>query len=260
MGGSQKWVSDYAKLNSVSFRLFCYYAAMKIKLMFVTLLLAFTVLVMAQSPEPEQASTAIEASEASQTPDVVPEPDPDKAKVLSELDRFPTIPDLMDPAEKLIFQSAFDGNLAGVQAAVTKGVPVNIADQKKRTPLIMAAFGGHTAVVKYLVSEGADINSKDGDNQTALMYASKRSFNEIAAFLLKNDAEVNVRSKKKGITALMLAAVWDNVELVNMLLEHGADVKLTDAYGRTAEALAQKKGNSAVVAILSNTANSEAES
>lgn len=232
---------------------------MKIQLTFVTLFLAFTSLVLAQSSEPKQGSTAIEPSEVAQTPDVVPEPDPDEIKVPTKPVKFPTMPDSLDPAEKLLFQSAFDGNLAGVQAAVAKGAPVNIADQKKRTALIMAAFGGHTAVVKYLFSEGADINSKDGDNQTALMYASKRSFNEIAAFLLKNGAAVNVRSKKKGITALMLAAVWDNVELVNMLLEHGADVKLTDAFGRTAEALAQKKGNSAVVAILSNTPNPEAE-
>jgi ankyrin repeat protein len=82
------------------------------------------------------------------------------------------------------------------------------------------------------------------------MYACKRSFNETAAFLLKNGADVNVQSKKKGITALMLASVSGDVELLRMLLEHGADANLTDTFGRTAKILAQKKGNSAVVDLL----------
>ena len=41
-------------------------------------------------------------------------------------------------------------------------------------------------------------------------------------------------SKKKSITALMLAAVSDNVELVRTLLEYGADADLTDSLGRSA--------------------------
>ncbi len=244
----------------VSFRLVCYDAAMKIKLTFVTLLLTFTALVMAQSPEPEQAPTAIEASEASQTPDVVPEPDPDKAKVPTNRAKLPTIPDYLAPNEKALFSNAYSGDLKGVQAALAKGASINIADQKKRTALMMAASNGHTAVVECLIAEGADVNASDGDNQTPLMYASKRSFNKTAAVLLKNGAEVNAQSKKEGISALMLAAIWNNVELASMFLDYGADANLTDRFGRTAEALAQKKGSSAVVAILSNTANPEPES
>jgi len=114
--------------------------------------------------------------------------------------------------------------------------------------------------VEDLISEGADVNARDGDNQTALMYASKRSFNKTAAVLLKNGADVNVRSKKEGISALMLAAIWNNVDLVNMFLDQGADAKLRDVFGRTAEDLARKKGNSAVVDILSSSIKTEAGS
>jgi ankyrin repeat protein len=59
-----------------------------------------------------------------------------------------------------------------------------------------------------------------------------------------------VQSKKKRVSALMLAAVWDNVELVKMLLEHGADPHPADVFGRTAKILAEKKGNVAVVELL----------
>jgi len=42
------------------------------------------------------------------------------------------------------------------------------------------------------------------------------------------------------------------VELVRMLLDRGADANLTDVFGNTAKILAEKKGNSAVVDLLSD--------
>ena len=68
---------------------------------------------------------------------------------------------------------------------------------------------------------------------------------------MQNGADVNAQSKKKGITALMLAAVAGNEELVRMLLDHGADASLTDIFGRTAKILAERKGNSDMVDLLS---------
>jgi ankyrin repeat protein len=50
----------------------------------------------------------------------------------------------------------------------------------------------------------------------------------------------------------MIAAVLGNVDLVRLLLEHGADADLEDFFGDTAQMLAQKKGNSAVVDLLSD--------
>ena len=127
---------------------------------------------------------------------------------------------------------------------------MNVRDQKKRTPLIFAATNGHTPVVGFLISKGAEVNAKDSSGQTALLYAAKRSFNQAAALLLEKGAEVNVQSKKKRVTPLMLAAVWNNVELLQMLLDKGADPGLTDIFGRTAKILAQKKGNAAIVELL----------
>ena len=199
---------------------------MKIFLTFVTLLWAFSAPLFAQTPD------VIKVTEPAQVPEPTEAPKP-----LSQRD-------------KDLIQSAYDGKLAEVEILVAKGATVNLQDKKKRTPLILAASNGHTSVVEFLLSEGGDINARDSGGQTALMYTCKRSFNETAAFLLKNGAEVNVQSKKKGITALMLAAVSDNVELLRMLLEHGADANLTDIFGRTAKILAQKKGNSAVVDLL----------
>jgi ankyrin repeat protein len=214
---------------------------MKILLTFVTLLWAFNAPLLAQTPEPKQTPDVINDSEPGQDPEPIEAPKP-----LSQKDNA-------------LIQSAYDGKLAEVEILVAKGAAVNSQAKKKRTPLILAASNGHTSVVEFLFSKGADINARDSDGQTALMYASKRSFNETAAFLLKNGAEVNVQSKKKGITALILAAGWGNVELVRMLLEHGADPNLTDFFGRTAKILAQEMGKSAVVDLLPDPPAPESE-
>jgi uncharacterized protein len=82
------------------------------------------------------------------------------------------------------------------------------------------------------------------------MYASRRSFNETAAFLLNNGADVNVKNRKKGMTALMLAAGWGNTELVQLLLAKGANAALQDNFGTTAADFARKRGHSAIVDML----------
>lgn len=228
-------------MSKCSFPKSWYYQTMKIYLTYVTLLMAFNVPLYAQASEPKETPDVIEIPESTQFPEPIEAPGP-----LSQQD-------------KKLIQNAYNGKLAEVENLVAKGANVNLQDQKKRTPLIFAATNGHTSVVKFLIESGADVNAKDSGGQTALLYACKRSFNEIAAFLLENGAEVNVQSKKKGITALMLAAVWDNVELVQLLLEHGADPQLTDTFGRTAKLLAQKKGNSAVVDLLPDPPPQESE-
>lgn len=199
--------------------------------MFLALLWAMSAPVLAESADP-QTPDPIEVPDETQAPE-----QPDDPKPLSQYD-------------KALIQSAYDGSLADVEILVGKGAVVDSRDMKKRTPLILAASNGHTAVVELLFSAGADINARDSSGQTALIFASRRSFNETAAFLLENGADVNVQSKKRGMTALMLAAGWGNVELVQRLLEHGADASLTDIFGKTARSLAQEMGNSDVVDLL----------
>ena len=188
-----------------------------------------------------------QASEQEGTPDIFDATEPPQFPATIE------VPGPLSEQEKNLVLNAYSGDLSNVKVLVSKGANVNVQDQKKRTPLIFAATNGHTSIVEFLISKGAEVNAKDSGGRTALLYASKRSFNETAALLIDKGADVNVQSKKKGITPLMLAAVWDNVELVQMLLKQGADVHLTDTFGRTARILAEKKGSSAVVDLLPGT-------
>jgi ankyrin repeat protein len=55
---------------------------------------------------------------------------------------------------------------------------------------------------------------------------------------------------KNGWTALMAAAYTNNVEIVNLMIENGADVNARDDMARTALAVAKMRGHQGVVNLL----------
>lgn len=162
--------------------------------------------------------------------------------------------------DKALIQSAFDGDLAKVQALLKKGASVDATAPKNRTALIWAATNGHTAVVQALCDAGANVNVQDGDGHTALMFAVKGSHLATAEFLLENGADVNIQSKKQRISALIVAAAIGNIEVVQLLLDHGADTDLAEIDGSTALDRARQYGHPAVVALLESTSDSASNS
>ena len=61
---------------------------------------------------------------------------------------------------------------------------------------------------------------------------------DLCKLLIENGANVNEKSHDQGYTALMFAAISNNHEVVNLLLEHEADTDYTNAIGRTASQMA----------------------
>lgn len=233
---------------------------MKIQLLFATLILTFSSPVITLASETEQTPDTIKISEADQSTDVTQDSEPGATEDPAERIKLPHAPTSIDPKEKALFQSAWDGDLEKVQVLVIEGADVNFADVKGRTPLIIAAHKGHLSIVEFLHGKGADINAKDSNHETALNYASRRSFNELAEYLLSNGAEVNIKSKKRGRTVLMIAAGQGNAELVQWLLDKGADPTTQDMFGATAAVYAGKRDHSAIIEMLSVPPKAEAES
>lgn len=155
-------------------------------------------------------------------------------------------------AEQALLQAAYSGNLSAVRELVSKGVSPDAADAELRTPLMWAAFNGHTPVVSYLLEQGAKLAARDGNGRGALMYASSGPFEETVEMLLDKGAEVDVQGTLEGFTALMTAAAEGQIEVVRLLLGHGADPALKDKDGDTAETFARQNGHAAVVELLKN--------
>ncbi|MCK4258649.1 MAG: ankyrin repeat domain-containing protein [Halanaerobiales bacterium] len=80
--------------------------------------------------------------------------------------------------------------------------------------------------VKKLFKAGANPNEVDKNGTTALMHCLIGSSRETALLLLNEDIteSINSRTKKKRVTALSLAIDMGDLELVEKIIEKGADI------------------------------------
>ena len=129
----------------------------------------------------------------------------------------------------------FDGatchhNEQAALALIAKGLDVNGTDPYGNTPLAQAAEFGDFAVVKELVARGADVHAAHGhESVMAAAIASRKP--EMVTFMLDHGVDVNEPANDFGGTALMKAARLGLIDIVNLLLARGADIKGHDQAG-----------------------------
>lgn len=97
------------------------------------------------------------------------------------------------------------------------------------SPIIVEADNIET--VRVLVEHGADIDTVGGDGYCLLKTAAESGDDEFARQLLLEGASPHVSST--GDTPLHAAAGHDNLDIVAMLLQHGADPNAVDVDGWT---------------------------
>ena len=79
-----------------------------------------------------------------------------------------------------------------------------------------------------------NINKVDDAGKTALIWAVYNKNLEMVNALLDKGADVNVVEKNEGKTALIWAAYNNNLEMVNALLDKGADREIKGKNGKRA--------------------------
>ena len=96
--------------------------------------------------------------------------------------------------------------------------------------LVNAAVHGHKDIVRQLIKSGADVDSGTGTHvgqfEFALGGAAEAGDFEIVKLLLENKA--NIGALAKGGAALQRAAYGGHKSIVELLLDHGADINLVD--------------------------------
>ncbi|MXS71728.1 ankyrin repeat domain-containing protein [Chryseobacterium binzhouense] len=83
---------------------------------------------------------------------------------------------------------------------------------------------------------------------TMLSYSIKYQKNNIANFLMSNNSDVNKACD--GVTPLMTAAKYGNMNAAKNLLKKGANKNAKDNDGKTAKDYASESKQSAITAIL----------
>jgi len=163
-----------------------------------------------------------------------------------------------------LHRAAMEGDLPEVRNLLSLGLDVRAIDNHGKTPLCWAAGGGHVKVAEVLISHGADVN--DGSLAFAvaanapemvellllkgarpggdpLVQAVEDGNVELARVLIDYGADVDAKGvdmisgepgdtdcDKYGETPLGVASRRGCLEVVNMLVEHKADVNLKSRY------------------------------
>jgi TonB family protein len=146
-------------------------------------------------------------------------------------------------------------HLDAVSLLLQNGAKTKYRDGEKRTVLHYAAYCGHTAIMAALLENTKDVNKKDASSQMPVHYAINANHDDIVGLLADHNAKVNTDKENLqnslvaniaggnyntvsflldqkaeadgetlGTTPLVMAAGASDVEMVDLLIERGADV------------------------------------
>ena len=116
-----------------------------------------------------------------------------------------------------------------IDILLEKKADVNIPNNDGETPLYRAVYGDLTDVVRTMLQNYAG-NPNKGSPLTAACLTQNV---EIVDMLLEHRADPNLASTSRCLP-LLVTAVKNNSELAELLLKHGANIDVTDSEGNTA--------------------------
>jgi ankyrin repeat protein len=84
-----------------------------------------------------------------------------------------------------------------------------------------------------LIAGGTPLNAINEEGVAALHYAVVHDWELMAELLLMRGADVNITAAESGASALIMAALDDNLPLIRLLFEYDADPRITMDCGKT---------------------------
>jgi hypothetical protein len=194
----------------------------------------------------------------------------------------------LEPADRDLFAAAERGDAGGIAAALARGARIDAQDSRGRTPVMAATHARQTLAVKVLLQSGADVNLQDNRRDNPFLYAGAEGLLDILRLAI--DAKANTRiTNRFGGTALIPAAERGHVDvvlelltrtdidvnhvndlgwtalleaivlsdggprhqrIVQLLVDHGADVNIADRGGLAPLAHARSRGYKAIALTL----------
>lgn len=131
---------------------------------------------------------------------------------------------------------------------------LNGQDDEGMTPLACAVVQEQIEVAQFLLDKGADPNIPNKNGLTPLEHACGRDKTNalmLAKMLLAKGASVNATNvTRETIPPLEWAISSDNLELVKLLVDRGAEVKTKTDVGSTPLHTAADRGDTEIAAIL----------
>jgi len=142
------------------------------------------------------------------------------------------------------------------QLLVDYGANINDVNYYDYAPIHTATAMKNIEAIRILLKFKVDVNMKGRENRTALHYAANGNWVEGARLLLENKADPN-SVDYCSFTPLTRAATYENnIDVMRLLLEYGANVNWTNNYGWTAlHSMACRNNIEGVTLLLEFNAN-----
>jgi len=169
-----------------------------------------------------------------------------------------------------------------------EGADINVRDAQGRTPVMIATYQHNTDMVRTLLQAGADVDIRDNNKENPLLHAGAQGWLDILRLAIEAHADTRLTNRFGGIsiipaserghveivrdlltctdinvnhvnnlgwTALLEAIILSNgdkahQQIVQMLVDHGADVNLADRDGVTPLQHARERGFTEIERIL----------
>jgi ankyrin repeat protein len=153
-----------------------------------------------------------------------------------------------------LFTAVVGGNLDVIRLLLDHGADMHICDKKKNNALHIAAVHGHLEVSRMLLALNLDVNSRNDVGTTPLYSAleySRKINVDVVRLLLDHGAEVHTPEHDRWYeSAFHLAVGSGNPEIVRMILERNTEVDVRDSQRAFLAAAASFNGNPAVIQLL----------
>ncbi len=186
-------------------------------------------------------------------------------------------------------------NIEMTKTLLEFGATPNTQNTFGDTPLIWASSNNSIEIVNLLLKHGAEVNKQNTNGSTALFWSVGNKQFEITKHLIEHGAHINLEYpskaasltwvktskwgdkekrtdmlaitknkkhtpyKEDGYTLLMLASNKGSKDIVELLLNNGADITLKNKNKQTALDIATQEGHPEIVALLKNPANIKGE-
>lgn len=123
-----------------------------------------------------------------------------------------------------LHRASAHGDTAVMSVLLEHKADIQIQNNKGSTALHQAAELGHEEAVKLLLEHGADVQAKDGDESTALHVATRHGRLPVIRALLKTTRLGLDAESKIGGTALDIAVVAGDLDMVKVFVKAGASI------------------------------------
>lgn len=159
-----------------------------------------------------------------------------------------------------LMQAAQKGYLDMMELLIKNDADVNQQNEAGKTALMLSAFAGKTNICKELRAHGANYKVQDRGGSTALHWAMHSENAELIQYMIDDGADIHQTDCNGWTPLLRLASTNGNKQLASLLIRNGAAINQRDKDGKTVLMMAVINGHQGLVEeLLSKNADLSAQ-